>query len=291
MKFNSSTLNVCVGCLFIVLSTQTPNIITHAQVGFDNLLARLSSEPLSRDQLCSIAKLISVKIGKGENWGSGILVKKHGTRYTVLTNGHVLKEGEEKYIIQTPDGQKHEASLLVRFDHGKSTGNDMAFLQFDSTVNYQVAALAKWAVGENILAGGFPLQPDPSLPQGFLCTQLEQVSRKLEQPMQNGYQLGYFLTIYKGMSGGLLLNEKGRVVGMNGMGQPVLFTNPDIYLYTDGKRVSESLGLPSAEAMNLLSNSSWAIPSEKIVYLSPSGLNLKLDSDKDSNSSVRIPSY
>jgi hypothetical protein len=48
--------------------------------------------------------------------------------------------------------------------------------------------------------------------------------------------------------------------------------------------------LPSAEAMNLLSNSSWAIPSEKIVYLSPSGLNLKLDSDKDSNSSVHVPS-
>ena len=289
MKFKLLTLKITAACLLIALLTQTSNIITHAQINIGNVLPGTSSESLSKEKLCSIAKLISVKIGKGENWGSGILVQKQGTRYTVITNGHVLN-GEEKYVVQTSDEKKHEASLLVRFDHGKSTGNDVAFLQFNSSVNYQEATLTKWAEGENVLAAGFPAQPQPSLPQGFLCTQLEQVSRRLAKPMQNGYQLGYSLTIQNGMSGGLLLNEKGKVVGMNGMGLPVLFTNPDIYLYTDGKRVSESLGLPSAEAMNLLSNSSWAIPSEKIVYLSPSGLNLKLDVDKDSNSSVRVPS-
>jgi hypothetical protein len=270
-----------------MLLTQTPSFVAYAQVGLESLLK--SGQP-SQNKLCSTAKLSTVKVLGGTPWGSGILVKKHGSRYSVVTNGHVLAGNQERYTVETYDGKAHQAFVLVRFDHSEVTGNDLVILQFDSSTNYEVATLAKWAEEEKVMAAGFPVNPDSSVsdPQGFMCSELASVSRKLPKPMQNGYQLGYLFSIPNGMSGGALFNEQGKVVGINGMGDPAIFTNPDIYLYRDGRRVSDSLGLPATQALDLLYSSSWAIPSETIEYLAPQGLNLTLDTSNTSSSSVPV---
>ncbi len=235
---------------------------------------------IAQKQLCQTAAQFTVKIISGEAWGTGILVQKQGNIYTLVTNGHVLKDKTEKFIVETWDNQQHQASLLVNFNHGQVTGNDLAILQFDSAENYPVASLAKWEKEERVMAAGFPIDVDitNSNNGGLTCTKLSDVSQQLAKPMQSGYQIGYNLTIYNGMSGGPLLNNRGRLVGIIGMGEPMIFVNPDVYLYKDGSRVTESLAVSPEQALDFLSGLSWAIPSETLIYLSPSGLELNLDS-------------
>lgn len=288
MKLHWSKLRVCVsGLLLGMLLTQTLSFVVYAQASLNSLL---NLGQLSQEQICSLAKLSTVKAVGGTPWGSGVLVAKHGSRYSLVTNGHILEGDKERYTVKTHDDRQYQAFVLVRFDHGQSFGNDLAILQFDSPINYEIATLAQWTQGEKVMAVGYPVNSDTSTsdPKGLMCSELVSVSRKLPKPMQQGYQLGYLLSIPNGMSGGPLFNDQGKVVGINGMGDPAIFTNPDIYLYRDGGRVSNSLGLPLTQALDLLYNSSWAIPSETIEYLAPHGLNLTLDTSKTSKSSVPV---
>lgn len=235
----------------------------------------------SNSELCRLAKEITVKVFSTDrsSWGSGILVGKHGSQYSLITNGHVLEEGKQTFTIQTIDGREYQANLLVRFDHGKKTGNDLAFLQFKSSINYEIASLGQWSnsASSKVMAAGFPVNSNslPTDADDFMCTDMGQVSYNLDRHMQNGYKLGYFLSIPTGMSGGPLLDQRGYVVGINGLGDPI-FSNQDLYLYRDGERVSNSLPGTPKEVMESLAQSSWAIPSETIVYYSPKGLDLEL---------------
>lgn len=280
MRWRWSNCGAYVGSLFLgLLLCFSLSVYSNARTFPDRALIAQSPEQ-SAAKLCDTAKRSTVKIPSGEVWGSGVLISQHGSSYSVVTNGHVLDAGSEFFTIQTPDDQQHTASLLVRFDHGRSTGNDLAILQFDSSQAYPVVQLAEWAAPAKILAAGFPLdltshQVDD---RGFACTDLGEVFRRLDEPMQNGYQLGYFLGISHGMSGGPVLDEHEHLVGINGMSEPVVFVNPDIYLYRDGRRVAESLEASSPEeALDLLAKASWAIPAETMVYLAPEGLHLSLN--------------
>lgn len=280
MKSQELELGVFVSGFFLgILVANTPQIVTESKATGNWRETQSTSYPMPQNKLCQIAKLITVKVFNGNSWGSGVLIsKQEPLKYSLITSGHVLDKEKEFFIVETPDGHKQSASILVRFDHGKQTGNDLAILQFDSPKIYKVATLGQWSKSEEVMAAGFPVNVNSSVKgsQGFICTRLGQVSRKLEQPMEQGYQLGYFITIRNGMSGGPLLNDKGKVVGINGMAEPAIFTNPDLYLYRDKTRVSESIELPPEQSLKLLANSSWAIPSDTIVYLSPRQLNLIL---------------
>ncbi|NEO55596.1 MAG: hypothetical protein F6K54_22485 [Okeania sp. SIO3B5] len=77
--------------------------------------------------------------------------------------------------------------------------------------------------------------------------------------------------------GDLVLNNAGQLVGIIGIGEPIIFVNPDIYLYKDGSRVTKSLALSPGATLDFLSSLSWEIPSETLVDLSSSGLELNFD--------------
>jgi len=237
---------------------------------------------ISEKSFCQTAAKFTVKIISGQGWGTGILVQKQENVYTLVTNGHVLKDKMEKFVVETEEGQQYQGSLLVNFHHGKVTGHDLAILQFNSQKSYPIASLVRWQKGERVMAVGFPMDVNVtnSKKGGLTCTKFGEVSKYLAKPMRSGYQIGYKLTIFNGMSGGPLLNNDGQLVGIIGIGQPIIFVNPDIYLYKDGSRVTESLGTSLEEALDFLSSLSWAIPSETLVDLSPSGLDLNLDSGR-----------
>ena len=167
----------------------------------------------------------------------------------------------------------------MNFHHNQITGNDLAILQFNSLKNYPIVSLAKWQKEERVMAIGFPMDVNvtSSKKGGLTCTKLGEVSKYLARPMRSGYQIGYKLTVFNGMSGGPLLNNHGQLVGIIGMGEPIIFVNPDIYLYKDGSRVTESLDISSEKALDFLSSLSWAIPSETLVDLSPSELGLNFE--------------
>ncbi len=192
-------------------------------------------------QLQNIAQRITVKILSGSAWGSGILIQKQGSLYTVLTNQHILTPSDPPYSIQTPDGQIYSGYPVYNW---KFSGQDLAVLQFTSETRiYAIATLPlspQLQPGDKVFGGGFPgleqshspptieinyktqdnaksfilSKPFPSkflqlndpefLPKlGFHLTR-GRISILSEKVIQNGYQIGYTNPIQKGMSGGPL---------------------------------------------------------------------------------------
>jgi len=208
-----------------------------------------SPSPASKPsgQMESLAKKITVKVRSGKSSGSGIIISKQGSWYTVLTNGHVIGEGDD-HTIETKDGKPHKAELLQRFDRDKSgeeirSGDDLALFQFSSTNDYQVVTInvSDLQNGEQVFAAGFPYLTPFVFRNG-------DITHVLEKPLKMGYQVAYAINIDKGMSGGPLLNGQGELVGVNGKHQP-LWDAP--YYYKDGTEVK----IPREE----LNEYSWAI--------------------------------
>jgi S1-C subfamily serine protease len=244
----------------------------------DSIL-RVEMPQAQLDLLSVQAHQMTVKVLVGQDWGSGTIVDRQGSNYTVLTNQHVL-DGQSNYQVQTFDGQVHEAFLNVE---ANLAGNDLALLQFSSEgQNYEIATFGKsqaLQVGDAVFAGGFPAidetdrssaasQPSSSPTQlseasteidgfQFISGRVALMSRK---PLEGGYQIGYTNTVIKGMSGGPVLNAQGEVIAINGMHPYPLWGDP--YVFMDGSRPCEPL-------RQLMIESSWAIPVETVVKLLP----------------------
>ncbi len=188
--------------------------------------------------------------------GSGIILKKQGSIYTVLTNAHVLQAGKPPYRIQTPDGQIYTAKNVETRQIASLQGNDLALLQFRSTIRaYTVPSLgAKPAVGDEVFAAGFPSTGEQSKDKGFAFTN-GKVSLVLQLALKGGYQVGYTNNIEKGMSGGPLLNRQGQVVGVNGKHAYPLWDAPSVL--ADGSEADPAL---HQKIIRL----SWAVPIERV---------------------------
>ncbi len=214
-------------------------------------------------RLYQVARSISVKVYTGSTNGSGLIIQRQGSVYTMVTNRHVLTPGAP-YRVETADGRVYSAEVLENVAFG---GNDLALLQFSSGQDYPVASLgagASLAVGDRVYAGGFPNGVDSSQAGGFVFRD-GTVTLLPDRALEKGYQLGFTNRIDKGMSGGPLLNDRGEVVGINGMHAYPLWGNP--YIYIDGSE-------PSAATREVMVRSSWAIPMETLVQLA-AGLSLR----------------
>lgn len=230
-------------------------------------------------RLYQVARSISVKVYTGSTNGSGLIIQRQGSVYTMVTNRHVLTPGAP-YRVETADGRVYSAEVLENVAFG---GNDLALLQFSSTQDYPVASLgagASLTVGDRVYAGGFPNGVDPSQAGGFVFRD-GTVTLLPDRALEKGYQLGFSNRIDKGMSGGPLLNDRGEVVGINGMHAYPLWGNP--YIYIDGSE-------PSAATREVMVRSSWAIPMETLVQLA-AGLSLRhsgLSANLPTNSSAGL---
>lgn len=220
--------------------------------------AQQANAERSPEQIKQLARTITVKILSGENRGSGILLKKQGQTYTVITNQHVLESGKPVQI-QTADGKIYQGNLVkgVNFQ-----GKDLALLEFRATGNYSLAPLGNLstiAVNEPIYAAGFPFERNPSQSQGFVF-KAGQILLVPDRAFKEGYQIGYSNEIEKGMSGGPILNRRGQVIGINGIHAYPLWGNP--YVYEDGSQPTEAL-------RDLMSRYSWGIPIQTFARLAP----------------------
>ncbi|HAN74524.1 MAG TPA: serine protease [Planktothrix sp. UBA8407] len=115
-----------------------------------------SCQVCSPKQLQQIAQRITVKILSGSAWGSGILVRKEGNIYTILTNQHILTPSDPPYSIQTPDGKVYAADPISNFQF---SGQDLALLQFKSVRIYAIAKLQTShhiQPGDKVFGAGFP---------------------------------------------------------------------------------------------------------------------------------------
>jgi S1-C subfamily serine protease len=225
--------------------SRSPEIVSQAESQLSFSVHQLASE-------------ITVKVLAGDTWGSGILIQQQGPVYTVVTNEHVLVAGDQ-HRIQTPDGRIYGA-WVVRVD--RFEGNDLGLLQFSSDRRYRTATLgnaASLTIGDDLVASGFPVEANTSLARGLVIT-TGRVSLLPSRIIQQGYQIGYTNPIQKGMSGGPVLNQQGRVVGINGRHAYPLWGDP--FVFEDGSR-------PCPALQQRMVQLSWAIPTERFVQLAP----------------------
>ncbi len=236
------------------------------------------STKLGAKQIRSLARAIAVKIlGKGGNFlGSGILINREGSIYTVVTNAHVLTPEDSPYQIQTADGRifkTHLTKNVKKLPNTSFKGEDLAILQFyNSSKSYRVASLESGKrvnVGSRVFAAGFPFTPEGERDIGFVLKS-GRISWVLDKALEGGYRIGYTNDIQKGMSGGPLLNQAGNVVAINGMHANPLWGEP--YVYQDGTE-------PAAKLRKRMTQYSWGIPIETFVKLvNRSGINIPVSS-------------
>jgi len=207
-----------------------------------------------------IARQVSVRVLSEKDAGSGAIVQRRGQTYTVLTCAHVLAYSRKSsYTILTADGSSHTATRLSSIQFGDA---DLALLEFTSNRSYQVAALGNsnsLSVGEPVYAAGFPNSESVNLDGdvgdwGLRTYRLTngRVGMLLQRSLDRGYQLGYTNEIEEGMSGGPVLDSKGRLIGINGRLKYSL-AGIDAYTFADG-------AVPSQAQFQQMEALSWAIP-------------------------------
>jgi Do/DeqQ family serine protease len=144
-----------------------------------------------------------------EGLGSGIIVKKSGDTYFVLTNNHVV-DGATTITVKLSDGTSVKARAV-----GTDPRKDLAVISFTSKDDLPLASLGdsgELQVGDLVLAVGSPFGFENTVTMGIVSA----LGRS--GPSTSTQNTDYIQTdayINQGNSGGALVNIKGEVIGIN----------------------------------------------------------------------------
>lgn len=216
-----------------------------------------SASVYSPEAIESYGRQITVKVLAGENSGSGVLVRRAGQTYEVLTNNHVLLFGRSpgKFQVQTPDGRRYPAQEVRPNPFGK---RDLGLLRFSSGQTYPIATLSRHflpSINDPVYALGYPYEnQDKSTPA--LAFVAGKVALLTPMTFRGGYQIGATNSIVQGLSGGPLFNQKREIIGITGRRKYPSWGNP--YIFDDN-----SLATPAEKAR--MQHYSWFIPVNFVV--------------------------
>jgi len=219
MKFTYRLSAALVGAAVVSAALVGAVIVSVQQLLLDQKVNTIAKEI----NVSSIAEEITVRIDGPKAGGSGVIVKREGNDYTVLTNWHVVDDSGD-YEIQTADGTRHRVNYRQEL-----SGVDLARLQFTSTQSYRVAELGNSenvSRNQSVYVSGW-LNPIPGINQRSYQFIEGKITSLLQQHEDGGYALVYSnIGTYRGMSGGPLLNDRGQVVGINGRAAGDSLTGP-----------------------------------------------------------------
>jgi tetratricopeptide (TPR) repeat protein len=214
-------------------------------------------------EIKQIATAVTVKIftDDPDSSGSGVIAKREGNLYTIVTNAHVacIKEKKwnkvcilhPKYTIVTADNQKHQ---VYAGDVKKVPGNlDLAVIKIRSSKLYSIAQFANSSQVKNqdiIYAAGFPGNESKlKFESGRV---IANVSHRIDAD-NGGYTMLYDAATLPGMSGSALFDGQGRVVAIHGQGD-LYKSGTDVNdSYRIGQKIGVNRGIP-ANRLKLNSN-------------------------------------
>lgn len=140
--------------------------------------------------------------------GSGVIVRRDGDTYYVLSNAHVIGQADS-IIVTLDDGREYDAELV-----GSDERKDLALVSLETDDNLEVATLGDSStlrVGDWVLAIGSPF--------GFQSTVTAGIVSALGRRGGPAGNISDFIqtdaSINRGNSGGALVNLRGEVVGIN----------------------------------------------------------------------------
>ena len=208
---------------------------------------------ISADEVGKIAKSITVLIDS-KNPGSGIIIKRNGNTYTVLTARHVFKDAQAKYEIVTPDDKRY----LLNYSSVKKLPNiDLAVVEFTSSQTYSVAKIGNSDLateGKAAYVAGFP-KTSGALNRSIYNFTDGRITANASRPLDDGYALVYSNNTLPGMSGGPVLNENGEVVGIHGRADTRAAESSTINKDIQIAKTGFNLGIPINTSLRLLASS------------------------------------
>ncbi|MCU0313204.1 MAG: trypsin-like peptidase domain-containing protein [Solirubrobacteraceae bacterium] len=151
-----------------------------------------------------------VQIRAGSGSGSGFVVKDDGT---VVTNAHVVGESKTVGVIFNDSDKPVRGRVL-----GTDPSTDLAVVRVDPDDAPRLRPLPlgdseSVQVGDQVIAIGYPLGLDRTVTAGIVSG----LGREIEAP--NGFSIDKVIQtdapINPGNSGGPLLDQRGRVIGVN----------------------------------------------------------------------------
>jgi tetratricopeptide (TPR) repeat protein len=191
------------------------------------LIAPQQAKAISSAEVAQIAESITVKLENTNtrSRGSGLILKKDGDTYYVLTAFHVVR-GAGKYTLTAPDGKEYQINYKTV---KKGTNVDLAILQFTSSNTYKTAKIGnsdKSTLGTTSYVAGFPA-PTAAFPVSALRFLEGKITANASIQVDDGYTLVYSNSTLGGMSGGPVFNEQGEVIAVHGRAETVSDGNKD----------------------------------------------------------------
>ena len=149
--------------------------------------------------------------------GSGVIYKKSGNTAYVVTNNHVVN-GAKKLSVILSDGTNVNAEVV-----GTDVWTDLAVLKISGdnvTTTMDFADSDKIAVGETAFAIGSPLDVNLSntVTKGIVSAVNRQIPMDIDGDGKNDWNQTVIQTdaaINPGNSGGALINNEGKLIGIN----------------------------------------------------------------------------
>lgn len=149
--------------------------------------------------------------------GSGVIYKKNDTKFYVVTNNHVITQGNKVEVI-LGNNEILEAKVL-----GSDVYADLAVLEVSSDINVTPMVLGDSSlvkIGETVLAIGSPTGVDfsGSLAVGVISGKNRSISVDLDKNGTDDWDMIMLQTdaaINPGNSGGALVNMAGQLIGIN----------------------------------------------------------------------------
>ena len=184
----------------IVAATPPPVVVTQSDAG----LADASAVAMR-----TIPSVVTVQVlgPTGAGTGSGVVYDNTGR---VLTNDHVVAVGNA-YRVVFADGRTYDARLL-----GTDPSTDLAVLEIDAVgiPAIELGSTETLQVGQPAIAVGSPLglEGGPSLSVGVISSLEREVQTRPDTILYGMLQTDAPIT--QGSSGGALVDQQGRLIGI-----------------------------------------------------------------------------